>query len=61
MRVAVFSTKSYDKEHFNQANSQYGYELEFFDVRLEAKTAGWPTASRGVPVRQRRCRPRGAD
>lgn len=26
MRVAVFSTKSYDKEHFNQANSQYGYE-----------------------------------
>ena len=38
MRVAVFSTKSYDKEHFNQANSQYGYELEFFDVRLEAKT-----------------------
>ena len=39
MRVAVFSTKSYDKEHFNQANSQYGFELEFFDVRLEAKTA----------------------
>mgnify|MGYP000019330425 CR=1 FL=1 len=39
MKVAVFSTKSYDKEHFNQANSQYGYELEFFDVRLEAKTA----------------------
>ena len=30
MKVAVFSTKSYDKEHFNQANSQYGFELEFF-------------------------------
>ncbi|MGL5029866.1 MAG: 2-hydroxyacid dehydrogenase [Aeromonas sp.] len=39
MKVAVFSTKSYDKEHFNQANSQYGFDLEFFDVRLEAKTA----------------------
>lgn len=39
MRVAVFSTKSYDKEHFHQANAQYGFDLEFFDVRLEAKTA----------------------
>ena len=47
MRVAVFSTKSYDKEHFNQANSQYGYELEFFDVRLEAKTA---RLAHGFPV-----------
>lgn len=39
MKVAVFSTKSYDKEHFSQTNSQYGFDLEFFDVRLEAKTA----------------------
>ncbi|MGL4717131.1 MAG: 2-hydroxyacid dehydrogenase, partial [Aeromonas sp.] len=47
MKVAVFSTKSYDKEHFNQANSQYGFELEFFDVRLEAKTA---RLAHGFPV-----------
>ncbi|MGH1407921.1 MAG: 2-hydroxyacid dehydrogenase [Aeromonas sp.] len=39
MKVAVFSTKSYEKEHFVHANSQFGFELEFFDVRLEAKTA----------------------
>ncbi|MGL4250556.1 MAG: 2-hydroxyacid dehydrogenase [Aeromonas sp.] len=39
MKIAVFSTKSYDKEHFIQANSRFGFELEFFDVRLEAKTA----------------------
>ncbi|PJG59906.1 2-hydroxyacid dehydrogenase [Aeromonas cavernicola] len=47
MKVAVFSTKSYDKEHFNQANSRFGFELEFFDVRLEAKTA---RLAHGVPV-----------
>ena len=47
MKVAVFSTKSYDKEHFNQANSQYGFDLEFFDVRLEAKTA---RLAHGFPV-----------
>ena len=47
MKVAVFSTKSYDKEHFNQANGQYGFDLEFFDVRLEAKTA---RLAHGFPV-----------
>jgi D-lactate dehydrogenase len=47
MRVAVFSTKSYDKEHFHQANGQYGFDLEFFDVRLEAKTA---RLAHGFPV-----------
>ena len=53
MRVAA-STKSYDKEHFHQANTSNGFDLEFFDVRLEAKTArfahGFPAVS---PVRQR--------
>lgn len=38
MKVAVFSTKSYDKEHFVKANQNFGFTLEFFDVRLEAKT-----------------------
>ena len=47
MKVAVFSTKSYDKEHFTQANSRFGFELEFFDVRLEAKTA---RLAHGFPV-----------
>ncbi|MGL5992371.1 MAG: 2-hydroxyacid dehydrogenase [Aeromonas sobria] len=47
MKVAVFSTKSYDKEHFNQAHSQYGFDLEFFEVRLEAKTA---RLAHGFPV-----------
>jgi D-lactate dehydrogenase len=39
MRVAFFSTKSYDRQSFEAANSDYGHELTFFDAQLTAKTA----------------------
>ena len=41
-------TKSYDKQHFHQANGQHGFDLEFFDVRLEAKI--WPVLPTVSPV-----------
>ncbi|KAE9535454.1 2-hydroxyacid dehydrogenase [Ursidibacter arcticus] len=38
MKIAVFSTKSYDRKYLEQANQQYGFELEFFDFMLNEQT-----------------------
>lgn len=34
MRVAVFSTKSYDKEFLERANAEFQHELAFYEPRL---------------------------
>jgi D-lactate dehydrogenase len=39
MRVAVFSTKPYDRKFLEQANEAYGHELTFFEPRLTRETA----------------------
>ena len=39
MKIALFSAKAYDRDYFEQANQPFGYELDFFDVRLDLKTA----------------------
>jgi len=42
MKVAVYSTKNYDRKYLELVNQHYGYELEFFDFLLTpqpAKTA----------------------
>jgi len=39
MKVAFFSTKSYDRQSFEQTNSQYSHELTFFEPRLTSETA----------------------
>lgn len=39
MRVAVFSTKSYDQEFLSSANDGPGHELRFLEPRLTADTA----------------------
>ena len=41
MRVAVFSTKSYDQHHLQRANHEHGHghELTFFEPRLVKRTA----------------------
>ena len=39
MKIALFSAKAYDRDYFEQANQPFGYELDFFDVRLDQKTA----------------------
>ncbi len=47
MHVAVFSTKSYDREFLSAANAAHGHDLTFFEPRLTPQTArladGFPT------------------
>ncbi|RDE80042.1 2-hydroxyacid dehydrogenase [Haemophilus parahaemolyticus] len=41
MKVAVYSTKNYDRKYLTVANEKFGsaFELEFFDFMLDRKTA----------------------
>jgi D-lactate dehydrogenase len=39
MRVAIFSTKPYDRQFLNAANQIYNHDLVFFEPRLTAETA----------------------
>lgn len=39
MKIAVFSTKSYDETFLSQANQTAGHELHFLEPRLTPKTA----------------------
>lgn len=50
MKVAVFSTKSYDKRSLEVANQRYGHELHFFDGRLTPDTAPLAAGFAGVSV-----------
>src|SRR5476649_3097600 len=39
MKLAVYSTKNYDRKYLELVNQHYGYELEFFDFLLTPQTA----------------------
>ncbi|QKJ87235.1 2-hydroxyacid dehydrogenase [Paramixta manurensis] len=39
MKLAVYSTKQYDRKYLEQVNQAFGFELEFFDFLLTARTA----------------------
>jgi D-lactate dehydrogenase len=39
MRVAIFSTKPYDRAFLSEANARHGHELTFFEPRLAPETA----------------------
>ncbi len=39
MKLAIYSTKHYDRKYIEIVNQTFGYELEFFDFKLEPKTA----------------------
>lgn len=39
MKIAVYSTKSYDRKYFELINAKYDFELEFFDFMLNESTA----------------------
>ncbi|MFC0309005.1 2-hydroxyacid dehydrogenase [Gallibacterium trehalosifermentans] len=39
MKIAVYSTKSYDRKYLELVNVKYGFELEFFDFMLSKRTA----------------------
>lgn len=38
MKVAFFSSKGYDKEYFDKMNTEFGFELNFFESRLNKYT-----------------------
>ncbi|WP_262899793.1 2-hydroxyacid dehydrogenase [Robertkochia flava] len=48
--IAVFSTKSYDREFFNKIGSEAPVRLKFFDVPLNEDTAGLTQGFDGVCV-----------
>ncbi|HCC09951.1 MAG TPA: D-lactate dehydrogenase, partial [Atlantibacter hermannii] len=39
MKLAVYSTKQYDKKYLQHVNQGYGYDLEFYDFLLTERTA----------------------
>src|SRR5690554_3973020 len=38
MKVAFYSSKSYDQEFFEKENKRFGYSLRFFETRLDTHT-----------------------
>ncbi len=38
MRVAFFSSKSYDEDYFTRINKEYNHTLQFFETRLNSQT-----------------------
>ncbi len=50
MKLAVYSTKQYDRKYFEQVNESYGFELEFFDFLLTERTAISATGCTGVCI-----------
>ncbi|MFP4092221.1 MAG: 2-hydroxyacid dehydrogenase [Cyclobacteriaceae bacterium] len=50
MNVAFFSTKSYDKEFMDRANKQHGFELKYFDTKLDSNTAILASECRAICI-----------
>jgi D-lactate dehydrogenase len=50
MKVAVFSTKTYDRQFLEAANPNHGHELVFFEPRLNSNTALLASECPGVCV-----------
>ncbi|MBC7720590.1 MAG: 2-hydroxyacid dehydrogenase, partial [Pedobacter sp.] len=38
-KITFFSTQEYDKQFFNQCNTPFGFELDYFETQLNATTA----------------------
>ena len=47
MQIAFFGTKPYDRRSFSAANVQYGFDIHFFEPRLDSDTA---RLAAGMPV-----------
>ncbi|MGB9098757.1 2-hydroxyacid dehydrogenase [Erwinia sp.] len=50
MKLAVFSTKQYDRKYLEQVNEDFGFELEFFDFLLTEKTAKTAIGCDGICI-----------
>lgn len=50
MKIAVYSTKNYDRKYLELANRQYGFELEFFDFMLSERTVKMAEGSDAICI-----------
>lgn len=50
MRVAVFSTKPYDRDSLTSANAAHGHQLEFFEAALSLQTCSLAAGFEAVCV-----------
>lgn len=50
MKLAVYSTKQYDRKYLEHVNESYGFELEFFDFLLNEQTAKTAIGCDGVCI-----------
>lgn len=39
IRIAIFDTHQFERDHFESANKRFGYQLSFFEPRLTEQTA----------------------
>ena len=39
MKIAFFDTKEYDRELFDKYNKEYGYEIKYYETKLNHETA----------------------
>ena len=50
MKLAVYSTKQYDKKYLQHVNEEFGFDLEFFDFLLTERTAKTSHGCEGVCI-----------
>ncbi|MBP2171547.1 D-lactate dehydrogenase [Erwinia toletana] len=50
MKLAVYSTKQYDRKYLENVNENFGYELEFYDFLLNERTAKTAIGCEGVCI-----------
>ncbi|ALB70587.1 2-hydroxyacid dehydrogenase [Cronobacter muytjensii] len=50
MKLAVYSTKQYDKKYLQHVNQEYGFDLEFYDFLLTERTAKTAIQCDGVCI-----------
>ena len=50
MKLAVYSTKQYDRKYLEEVNQSFGFELEFFEFLLTERTAKNATGCEAVCI-----------
>ena len=50
MKIAVFSTKSYDRQYFDKFNTNNQHQLTYFEASLNADTTNLTIGFEGVCV-----------
>lgn len=50
MRIAVFSTRAYDRRFLDEANLEHGHDLRYLDARLDRDTVSLADGFEGVCV-----------